>query len=216
MTMRVGRQSRCLDTYGNPANDIVYDRTTTMTSHAIGRFAYTCNNNDENDAASVTSANTPVPSSSSSPSGAGVGHVSHVGQTRRCRHPCRRRRLAALFVSAGTSAPSFPSSRVDATTNADLLQCISLNSRSIANKITYLNYLLKTKHPEFLLISISETWLNGSLPDGFVCHIVFPAYTFSTWKIKTKLCGELHSCRTPFVELENFDHNLQSILELIE
>ena len=85
------------------------------------------------DAALVTSANTSVPSSLLWPSG------------------------AVSFVSADTSAPSFSSSLIDAVTaNYGLIKCISFNSRRIANKITDLNYLLETKHPD--CVFISGTW----------------------------------------------------------
>ena len=41
-------------------------------------------------------------------------------------------------------------------------------------------------------------------------------FCFSTSKIETKLCGNLWSCSTFFIELEYLDQNPQTILELVE
>ena len=45
---------------------------------------------------------------------------------------------------------------------------------------------------------------------------VSPGYTFFTWKMESKLCVNLQSCRKLFVELEYLDHNPQTILEPVE
>ena len=45
---------------------------------------------------------------------------------------------------------------------------------------------------------------------------VHPGDTFSTWKIVTKLCGNLRSCRTRLIDLEHLDHDNQKNIELVE
>ena len=54
-------------------------------------------------------------------------------------------------------------------------------------------------------------WLTKEIFNGFFC---FPCETTSTWKMKTKLCSN-SSCRTFFVDFEFFDHNPQTILQLV-
>ena len=44
---------------------------------------------------------------------------------------------------------------------------------------------------------------------------VFPVDAFFTWKIETKLRGNLRLCRTFLRELEYLDHNPQTVIIII-
>ena len=59
---------------------------------------------------------------------------------------------------------------------------------------------------------LDEIRLNGvrNFQRFFSC---FPGDAFSIWKMESKLCGYLHSCRILFIELEYLDENSQTILE---
>ena len=88
----------------------------------------------------------------------------------------------------------------------------------MSKKRIFVNVYLDIISYKNLMIAIIlvKTWWKSVEWYRRYSEFLFPGDTLSTWKIETKLSGNLHLCQTVFVQLKYLDHNLQTILEFVE
>ena len=70
-------------------------------------------------------------------------------------------------------------------------------------------YLLQELNDQTQCDDFGENLMKIRLNGVGDMQCFFPVFQsdFSTWKMETKLCGNLHSCNTLFIDLEYLDHN---------